>query len=101
MDRMDFSQAAGFQSLKTVMKQYYPEINMMYNLVDADKHVVRGHLNKETISFTVYCDKDTAVQISNRIQDRGPLELNGELRDIEYNIKKDGIDLEFKVHHDV
>lgn len=98
MDRVNFSQSVGIQSLQDMMKQYYPEINMMYNLINIDEHKVMGHLNDGSISFTVYCDKSTAVSISNQIQDRKYIELHGEKRDIDYTINKNGIDLEFKKH---
>lgn len=98
MDRVSFSKSVGIESLSTMMKQYYPEINMMYNLIDINDHKVVGHLNNSSISFTVFCDKSTAVSISNRIQDRVCVELHGEKRDIDYTINKNGIDLEFKKH---
>ncbi len=96
MDRMRFSQQAEFQSLQEIVRDFFPEMNMMYNLIDSDTHTVRGHLNNGEISFTVYCDKTTAVSLSNQIQDHGPMTLNGEVREIDYTINKDGIDLLFK-----
>lgn len=96
MDRMKFSQQAEFQSLQEIVRDFFPEMNMMYNLIDCDAHRVTGHLNNDEISFTVHCDKTTAVSLSTQVQEHGPMMLNGVTRELDYTINKDGIDLIFK-----
>lgn len=93
MDRILFTKSMELPSLEGLLQERYPEMMAIYNIIDADKYKVRGHLlEKSKLSFTVYCDKDDAVAISNRVQNH-VMELYGSTLTVAYNIHKDGIDL--------
>lgn len=93
MDRIIFTKSIELPLFDGILQQKYPEIMSIYNLVDVDKYKIIGHLLEENrISFTVYCNKDEAINISNRVQNH-IMSLYGQNISISYNIHKDGIDL--------
>lgn len=93
MDRVLFTKSMELPSLEGLLQERYPEMMAIYNIIDANKYKVKGHLLEENkLSFTVYCDKDDAVTISNRVQNH-VMELYGSKLTVSYNIHKDGIDL--------
>ena len=96
MDRIIFTKSIDVPLLECILQKNYPEMMAVYNLIDVDRYKVKGHLLEENkISFTVYCNKDEAVKISNRVQNH-VMELYGTEISINYNIHKDGIDLYMK-----
>lgn len=93
MDRVIFTKSIELPLFEGILQEKYPEMMAMYNLIDADRYRIKGHLLEENkISFTVYCNKDEAVSISNRVQNH-IMELYGTTISVTYNIHKDGIDL--------
>lgn len=93
MDRVLFTKSMELPSLEGLLQERYPEMMAIYNIIDVNKYKVKGHLLEENkLSFTVYCDKDDAVTISNRVQNH-IMELYGSKLTVSYNIHKDGIDL--------
>jgi hypothetical protein len=79
--------------LDETIQEKFPEMVAMYNLIDTDKYKVKGHLlENDKLSFTVYCDKEDAVCISNRVQNH-IMSLYDKEISVSYNIHKDGIDL--------
>ena len=93
MDRVVFTKSIELPLLDGMLQDNYPEMMAMYNLIDTDKYKVKGHLLEENrISFTVYCNKTDAVNISNRVQNH-VMNLYETQMFISYNIHKDGIDL--------
>jgi hypothetical protein len=93
MDRVVFTKSIELPLFEGTLQEKYPEMMAMYNLIDTDKYKVKGHLLEENrISFTVYCNKDEAVSISNRVQNH-IMELYGVQLSVSYNIHKEGIDL--------
>ena len=93
MDRVVFTKSIELPLFEGMLQENYPEMMAMYNLIDTDKYRVKGHLLDENkISFTVYCNKDDAVSISNRVQNH-IMELYQVQLSVSYNIHKDGIDL--------
>ena len=96
MDRVVFTKSIELPLFEGILQENYPEMMAMYNLIDVDKYKVKGHLlEDDKISFTVYCDKDEAVNISNRVQNH-IMELYGARLSVSYSIHKDGIDLFIK-----
>ena len=92
MDRLVFTKSIDVP-LEGLLQEKYPEMMAIYNMIDVDRHEVKGHLLEDNnLSFTVYCNKDEAVSISNKVQNH-IMELYGESIPISYNIHKDGIDL--------
>ena len=93
MDRIVFTKSIELPSLEGTLQNNFPEMMAIYNLIDTDKFKVKGHLlEQDKISFTVYCNKDEAVSISNKVQNH-VMELYGTNIVMSYNIHKDGIDL--------
>ena len=92
MNRLDFTKSIELPLIEGVIKEKYPELIAIYNLIDHDKFMVKGHLLDKNISFTVFCNKDDAVKISNRVQNH-IMELYGTSIPLIYHIHKDGIDL--------
>lgn len=93
MDRILFTKSIELPSLEGLLQERYPEMMAIYNMIDANKHKVKGRLLDENkLSFTVYCNKDDAVNISNRVQNH-VMELYDTTLVVSYNIHKDGIDL--------
>lgn len=93
MDRIVFTKSIEVPLFDGNLQNNYPEIMAMYYLIDLDKYQVKGHLLEENkISFTVNCNKDDAVKISNRVQNH-IMYLYGNSIAISYTIHKDGIDL--------
>ena len=93
MDRIVFTKSIDIPLFEGVLQEKYPEMMAIYNMIDVDKYKVKGHLLEENkISFTVYCNKDEAVNISNRVQNH-IMDLYGTQISVAYNIHKDGIDL--------
>lgn len=93
MDRIVFTKSIELPLFEGILQDKYPEMMAIYNLIDLSKYQVKGHLLEENnISFTVYCDKDEAVCISNRVQNH-ITNLYGCNISISYIIHKDGIDL--------
>lgn len=93
MDRIVFTKSIELPLFEGILQDRYPEMMAMYNLIDVNKYKVKGHLLAENkISFTVFCNKDEAINISNRVQNH-VMELYGKQLPISYNIHKDGIDL--------
>lgn len=93
MDRIVFTKSIEIPLFYGTLQEKYPEIMAIYYLIDLDKYRVQGHLLEENkISFTVYCNKDDAVDISNRVQNH-IMNLYGASISISYTIHKDGIDL--------
>ena len=93
MDRILFTQSIELPSLEGLLQQRYPEMMAIYNMIDVNKYKVKGRLLEENkLSFTVYCNKDEAVNISNRVQNH-VMELYDTRMVVSYNIHKDGIDL--------
>ena len=93
MDRVVFTKSIELPLFEGLLQEKYPEMMAMYNLIDTDKYKVKGHLlEDDKISFTVYCNKDEAVKLSNRVQNH-IMELYGTRLSVSYNIHKDGIDL--------
>lgn len=93
MDRIVFTKSIDLPLFEGVLQDKFPEIMAIYHLIDLDKYQVKGHLLEENnISFTVYCNKDEAVCISNRVQNH-ITNLYGSNICISYIIHKDGIDL--------
>lgn len=96
MDRIVFTKSIELPLFEGLLQEKYPEMMAIYNLIDTDAYKVKGHLLDENkVSFTVYCDKDEAVKISNRVQNH-ITELYGTPVDFSYNIHKEGIDLYVK-----
>lgn len=96
MDRVIFTKSIDLPLFEGMLQEKYPEMMAIYNLIDTDKYIVKGHLLEQNkISFTVYCNKDDAVNISNRVQNH-VMELYGDKMIVTYNIHKDGIDLYLK-----
>lgn len=93
MDRIVFTKSIDMPLFEGVLQDKYPEMMAIYNLIDLDKYQVKGRLlDKNKISFTVYCNKDDAVHISNRVQNH-ITNLYGVNISYSYTIHKDGIDL--------
>lgn len=93
MNRVDFTKSVELPLFEGILQERYPEMMAMYNLIDTDKFKVKGHLlDENNVSFTVYCNKDEAVSISNRVQNH-IMELYGSSISVSYNIHIDGIDL--------
>ena len=93
MDRLIFTKSIELPLFEGFLQEKYPEMMAMYNMIDTEKYKVKGHLLDENkLSFTVYCDKDEAVKISNRVQNH-IMELYGTSIFVSYNIHKDGIEL--------
>ena len=96
MDRILFTKSMELPSLEGLLQERYPEMMAIYNMIDINKYKVKGHLLEENqLSFTVYCNKDDAVDISNRVQNH-VMELYETRLSVSYNIHKDGIDLYLK-----
>lgn len=96
MDRIIFTKSIELPLFEGLLQEKYPEMMAIYNLIDTNTYKVKGHLLEENkVSFTVYCNKDEAVKISNRVQNH-IIELYGVPVDFSYNIHKDGIDLYVK-----
>ena len=93
MDRILFTKSIELPLSQGNLQNHFPEMMAIYNLIDTDKYKVEGHLLEQNkISFTVYCNKDDAVSISNKVQNH-VIELYGISVPLIYNIHKDGIDL--------
>ena len=93
MDRLMFTKSIELPLLNDQIQQKFPEMVAMYNLIDTDKYKVKGHLlENNKISFTVYCNKEEAVCISNRVQNHN-MNIYDTSIAISYSIHKDGIDL--------
>lgn len=93
MDRVDFTKSIELPLFEGLLQEKYPEMMAVYNLIDTNKYKVKGHLLEEKqISFTVFCNKDDAITISNRVQNH-VMELYGTKMSVSYNIHKEGIDL--------
>ena len=93
MDRIVFTKSIELPTLEGILQDHFPEMMAIYNLIDTDKYKVKGHLLEQNkVSFTVYCNKDDAVSISNKVQTH-ITELYGTPIPFNYNIHKDGIDL--------
>ena len=93
MDRIVFTKSIDIPLFEGMLQEKYPEMMAIYNMIDVDKYKVKGHLLEDNkLSFTVYCNKDDAVSISNRVQNH-VMELYGETISVAYNIHKEGIDL--------
>lgn len=93
MDRVVFTRSIELPLFDGILQQKYPEMMAIYNLIDVDKHKIIGRLLEEDkISFTVHCNKDEAVSISNMVQNH-ITNLYGASIYISYTIHKDGIDL--------
>lgn len=93
MDRIIFTKSIDVPLTEGLLQENYPEMMAIYNMIDVNKYKVKGHLlENNKISFTVYCNKDDAVSISNRVQNH-IMELYGTTITVSYNIHKDGIDL--------
>lgn len=96
MDRILFTKSMELPSLEGLLQERYPEMMAIYNMIDTNKYKVKGHLLEQNqLSFTVYCNKDDAVAISNRVQNH-VMELYDARLTVSYNIHKDGIDLYLK-----
>ena len=92
MDRLVFTKSMGLP-LSIALVQRFPEITAMYNLIDADKYKVEGHLlENNKISFTVYCNQEEAIKISNMVYSHN-MELYDTKICMSYSIHKNGIDL--------
>lgn len=95
MDRLVFTKSIDVP-LEGLLQEKYPEMMAIYNMIDTDKYNIKGHLLEDNnLSFTVYCNKDEAVSISNRVQNH-VMELYGARLSVSYSIHKDGIDLYLK-----
>lgn len=94
MNRLDFTKSIELPLIEGVIKEKYPELLAIYNLIEHDNFMVKGHLLDENISFTVFCNKEDAVKISNRVQNH-VMELCNTSITVSYNIHKEGIDLTF------
>lgn len=93
MDRIVFTKSIELPLFDGILQEKFPEVTAIYNLIDPNNYKVKANLLEENkISFTVYCNKDDAVKISNGVQNY-IMELYGERISINYNIHKDGIDL--------
>lgn len=93
MDRIVFTKSIELPTLEGTLQEHFPEMMAIYNLIDTDKYKVKGHLLEENkISFTVYCNKDDAVSISNKVQTH-ITELYDTPVPFNYKIHKNGIDL--------
>ena len=93
MDRIVFTKSIDVPLTDGLLQENYPEMMAVYNMIDTDKYKIKGHLlENKKISFTVYCSKDEAVSISNRVQNH-IMELYGTTISVAYNIHKNGIDL--------
>ena len=93
MDRIVFTKSIDVPLFEGLLQEKYPEMMAMYNMIDPDKYKIKGHLlENNKLSFTVYCNKDEAVSISNRVQNH-IMELYGTKIIVQYSIHKDGIDL--------
>lgn len=93
MDRIVFTKSIDIPLFEGMLQEKYPEMMAIYNMIDVDKYKVKGHLLEDNkLSFTVYCNKDDAVSISNRVQNH-VMELYGATISVAYNIHKEGIDL--------
>lgn len=93
MDRVDFTKSIELPLFEGLLQEKYPEMMAVYNLIDTNKYKVKGHLLEENqISFTVFCNKDDAITISNKVQNH-VMELYGTKLSVSYNIHKEGIDL--------
>jgi hypothetical protein len=93
MDRLVFTKSIDVPLFEGVLQENYPEMMAIYNMIDIDKYKVKGHLlENNKLSFTVYCNKDDAVCISNRVQNH-VMELYGTRLSVAYSIHKEGIDL--------
>lgn len=93
MDRILFTKSIELPLFNGILQQKYPEIMSMYNLLDIDRYKIIGHLlENDGLSFTVYCNKDEAINISNKVQNH-MMTLYGSNISISYNIHRDGIDL--------
>lgn len=93
MDRLVFTKSIDVPLFEGLLQAKYPEMMAIYNMIDVDRYKIKGHLLEgNKLSFTVYCNKDDAVSISNRVQNH-VMELYGTKLSVEYNIHKDGIDL--------
>lgn len=92
MDRLVFTKSIGLP-LSSALIQRFPEITAIYNLIDVDRYKVEGRLlENNKLSFTVYCNQDDAIKISNMVYCHN-MELYGITIRISYSIHKDGIDL--------
>ena len=92
MDRLVFTKSIDVP-LEGLLQEKYPEMMAIYNMIDVDRHEVKGHLLEDNnLSFTVYCNKDEAVSISNRVQNH-IMKLYGARLSVSYSIHKEGIDL--------
>lgn len=93
MDRLVFTKSIDVPLFEGVLQEKYPEMMAIYNMIDVDKYKVKGHLLEDNkLSFTVFCNKEEAVSISNRVQNH-VMELYDTRLSVAYNIHKDGIDL--------
>lgn len=93
MDRILFTKSIELPLFNGILQQKYPEIMSIYNLLDIDRYKIIGHLlENDGLSFTVYCNKDEAITISNKVQNH-IMTLYGSNISISYNIHRDGIDL--------
>lgn len=93
MDRIVFTKSIEVPLFEGHLQSKYPEMMAIYNMIDTDKYKVKGHLLEDNkISFTVYCNKDDAINISNVVQNH-IIELYGVTISVSYSIHKDGIDL--------
>ena len=93
MDRIVFTKSIEIPLFEGLLQEKYPEMMAIYNMIDVNRYKVKGHLLEDNkLSFTVYCNKDEAVSISNRVQNH-VMELYGTKLSVAYNIHKDGIDL--------
>ena len=93
MDRLVFTKSIDVPLFEGILQENYPEMMAIYNMIDVDKYKVKGHLlENNKLSFTVYCNKDDAVGISNRVQNH-VMELYGTRLSVAYSIHKEGIDL--------
>lgn len=93
MDRILFTKSIELPLFDGILQQKYPEIMSIYNLLDIDRYKIIGHLlENDGLSFTIFCDKDEAINISNKVQNH-IMTLYGSNISISYNIHRDGIDL--------
>ena len=93
MDRLIFTKSIGLPLLDEEIQKKFPEMVAMYNLIDTDKYKVTGRLlENDKLSFTVYCNTEDAVRISNRVCCHN-MNLYDKEISMSYNIHKDGIDL--------
>lgn len=94
MDRVLFTKSIELPTLEGLLQERYPEMMAIYNIIDTNKYKIKGHvLEGNQLSFTVYCNKDDAVMISNKVQNHIMNLYGTQVNIVSYNIHKDGIDL--------